>query len=460
MKKAEATAGPPLAQGLPAPPIHAAPEPATANQPEALDSNASGDQSLVPDNAVAGEYLDPVDPGKPGERKVEPISQSILVNPATTMERLHEMSQHELSVLDALHNEGRQRIKIRLMAIWDEMAARFERGESINGISGTGGKGMGKYLRSVGVNPAKRRSWKFEIRREESLRLAQESPPPKCARKKKEIMINTESEADLIAKAGIKMAQVLVGDSAAPPEERVSQAGALAKDVLEAIEGGHYEQLGAGESTAQIQDSAALKLLEQEQAELQKQLELAKEENTSLLRRLKALQSIPENINDDQITASLAAEPDIFQASDLLRIYFNTVGQRVLPPNVTLGVINVEVRILGRNSRIMPGDWLQTQDSDTTVSSLCKCVGIGEFMQRRRVQQWADDKWGKEQVVYNSEQSRYRVITEEKARQLAPAAFEAPTKATPNTESSGSAALPEKGAQPERSNDGGQKQEK
>jgi hypothetical protein len=159
------------------------------------------------------------------------------------MQHLHKMSEHELDVLDALNNEGRQIIKTRLMAIWDEMYVRFERGESVNGISGTGGKGMGKYLRSIGVDPAKRRSWKFEIRQEEALRLAQENPPPKRTTKKKEIVINSETEADLIAKAGVKIAQLLAGDGMTPPQERVNKAGAVAKDILSAIECGQYEAL-------------------------------------------------------------------------------------------------------------------------------------------------------------------------------------------------------------------------
>jgi hypothetical protein len=183
---------------------------------EALESNASESQSLVPDTTLTGEYVENI---QSVDRKVEPISRAILSNPGTTMAQLHKMATHELDVLDALNNEGRQIIKTRLIAIWEAMSVRFERGESVNGISGTGGKGMGKYLRSIGINPAKRRIWKFEIRQQEALRLAQENPPMKGKRTtKKEIVINSETEADLIAKAGIKMAQVLAGDNMTSPQ--------------------------------------------------------------------------------------------------------------------------------------------------------------------------------------------------------------------------------------------------
>ena len=210
-------------------------------QSEALESNASESQSPVPDNSIDGEYVETT---QSVERKVEPISRAVLSSPGTTMENLHEMATHELNVLDALYNEGRQIIKTRLMAIWEEMSVRFERGESINGISGTGGKGMGKYLRSIGIDPAKRRSWKFEIRQQEALRLAQENPPIRSKRtSKKEIVINGETEADLIAKAGVRMAQLLAGDGMTPPQERVNKAGAMAKDILEAVVDGQYARL-------------------------------------------------------------------------------------------------------------------------------------------------------------------------------------------------------------------------
>ena len=212
-----------------------------AKQSQALESNASENQSLVPDNSIDGEYVEAT---ASLERKVEPISRAILSSPATSMQQLHEMAKHELNVLDALNNEGRQIIKKRLMAIWGEMSVRLEQGESINGISGTGGKGMGKYLRSIGVDPAQRRSWKFEIRRQDTLRLAQENPPIKGKRSTtKEIVIHSETEADLIAKAGVRMAQKLVSDGMTTPQERINNAEEMAKDILEAIADGQYDLL-------------------------------------------------------------------------------------------------------------------------------------------------------------------------------------------------------------------------
>src|SRR5271166_4315925 len=239
-KRAGATGARSATQATGATPMPATPEPGATKESQALDSNASASQALAHDSAVSGEYVDSGEPAKSEERKVEPLSRGELSDPRTTMARLHEMSAHDLSVLDALNNEGRQIIRTRLMAIWDEMSVRFERGESINGISGTGGKGMGKYLRSLGIDPAKRRSWKFEIGKQDILRLTQESPLRKRGTKKKEIVIHSETEADLIAQAGVRMAQQLVGDSAMPPQERINKAEASAKEILNAIEDGQY----------------------------------------------------------------------------------------------------------------------------------------------------------------------------------------------------------------------------
>jgi hypothetical protein len=237
-----------IPENVSAPEVIGTPPPETADKSEALLSNACVSQALGAETSVYGEYLATY-PAKAEVRKVEPISRAILSSPDTTMQQLHQMSEHELGVLDALNNDGRQTIKTRLMVIWEEMSVRFERGESINGISGTGGKGMGKYLRSLGVDPSKRRSWKFEIRRHEALQLAQEKPPLKRPIKRKEIIINSQTEADLIAKAGVRMALMSAGDNMTAPQERASKVNDMAKDIIEAIEGGRYDRLELADHT-------------------------------------------------------------------------------------------------------------------------------------------------------------------------------------------------------------------
>jgi hypothetical protein len=212
-----------------------------AKRRQALVSNACESESLVHDASVTGEYIDYLPPAKSADHKVEPLARAALRDAKTTMTDLHRMAVHDLDVLDALRNKGRQIIKTRLMAIWEEMAARFERGESVNGISGTGGKGMGKYLRSIRVDPAKRRSWKFEIHRKAALQLAREIPPIKTKTAKDPKPF--ENEAELLAKAGVRLAETLAGEGMTPPQERAKKAEEMAKDILEAVSVGGYAGL-------------------------------------------------------------------------------------------------------------------------------------------------------------------------------------------------------------------------
>lgn len=77
-KNALGTDVPPQAQAVTAAPAPSALEPETAEQSQALDSNASGSLLLVPDTAASGEYVESVESGKQEERKVVPISRADL----------------------------------------------------------------------------------------------------------------------------------------------------------------------------------------------------------------------------------------------------------------------------------------------------------------------------------------------------------------------------------------------
>jgi hypothetical protein len=89
---------------------------------------------------------------------------------------------------------------------------------------------------------------------------------------------------------------------------------------------------------------------------------------------------------------------------------------------VILSHVGSTVKIVGRRSRIMPGDYLEYKRKSESI--VCKCVGVSDYMNRVKVSNWQDGKWGKEHVVYNSDESYYRVITELAARAMEPGAFE------------------------------------
>lgn len=118
--------------------------------------------------------------------------------------------------------------------------------------------------------------------------------------------------------------------------------------------------------------------------------------------------------------------------STLLTAYLASVAERILPPHMALrsvGGVSAHAQIAGRDHRIMVGDYLEWRKSGTKADGkpvLCKCVGIAEFMRRRRVQDWQEGRWAREHVVFGGDESDYRVITEAVARKLDPTAFAQP----------------------------------
>jgi len=177
-------------------------------------------------------------------------------------------------------------------------------------------------------------------------------------------------------------------------------------------------------------EEANQKLEEQEKyiAELGSEIARLNAENGALQQRLGELAKATKNLTDEAITVDLAAEPDTSVASKMLTDYFSSASNRVLPAHMALSVIDASVRIAGRDHRIMPGDFLEKQEPNL-APTLCKCTGVAEFMQRRRVQEWDGGKWDKEHVVFSGDETNYRVVTEDVARRLRAEAF--PTLTSP-----------------------------
>ena len=187
-----------------------------------------------------------------------------------------------------------------------------------------------------------------------------------------------------------------------------------------------YEDLDA-ELAKKIKVPKLVKLAEDpDYAKLKRGIQALKAENDSLNHRLEEYSSVPPQIQDERITPELAAEPDQAAAGSRLTDYLTTVINRILPTSMLLDTVNASVRIVGRDHRIMIGDWLAKQETGKKDSAitLAKCSGIGECEQRRRVREWDGKAWGKEHVVYNSDESSYRVIPEGAARGIAPEAFD------------------------------------
>lgn len=184
------------------------------------------------------------------------------------------------------------------------------------------------------------------------------------------------------------------------------------------------------ESTTEIEPDALIAELKKQVARLQNEAELANAEirvltgeNENLRQRLTAINAVPEELRDDTITSDLAAEPDTDVAGKRLTAYQASVANRVLPPNMALKDISAHVEIAGRSSRIMANDFLEKRNNPPMPPTLCKCSTEISDAGRKKVIEWADGKWGKSHVIYSSDETDYRVITEAAARLLAPAAF-------------------------------------
>jgi uncharacterized small protein (DUF1192 family) len=180
--------------------------------------------------------------------------------------------------------------------------------------------------------------------------------------------------------------------------------------------------------------------LEEEIDRLKAEHEVAKQKIVENFRqRIESLSKVPDNLKDDHIAASLAAEPDTDAAGEMLTAYLRTVVERVLPPEMEMrqpkpfkvheadGHVTATVAIKGRDCRIMIGDYLEKKGVKEDAPTLAKCTAVGECEQRRRVREWDGSKWGKEHVVYwgreTGEEKSYKVISEARAREIAPAAF-------------------------------------
>jgi len=126
----------------------------------------------------------------------------------------------------------------------------------------------------------------------------------------------------------------------------------------------------------------------------------------------------------DQLRVTLANEPDRDIASRILTEYLQTVANQYANDRIKIKEVKATVEFAGRSHRILPQDWLEKRDQNAEPT-LCKCVGIAEFMRRRKVQEWSDGKREKEHVVFSQHEHDDRVIAEARARLLAPEAFDA-----------------------------------
>jgi hypothetical protein len=357
---------------------------------------------------------------------------------AYTTDELHGANLENFKESKHLHGKFTAHLYDRVLPAINESIKRLKEGTEINGFSGE--RQVGAYLESIGYTADLVRQWNKRYR-------------DRMAKLKKVLGLATGNSDDTLTPEQRELRDTLIQQGYKNPDATRLAKAAEGNSVSERFNWvmAHRaaEISGAGtdtttESTIEpatetskatepgavttVTDVDAGELDEDRESDstissLEKEITRLNAENENLQQRLAAINAVPENLRNETIAATLAAEPDTAQAGKFLTAYFTTVGERVLPPGMALVTVNVIVRLVGRESRIMPGDFLEKQTKQRMPPTLCKCTTEVSDAGRQKVIEWVKGHWAKSHVIYSSDGSDYRVITEEAARVLAPEAF-------------------------------------
>jgi hypothetical protein len=299
---------------------------------------------------------------------------------------------------------------------------RFKEHEGNPTYSLDGCKGIEEYIKKLSLKPATVRKWRQrdkerQFMREVKLLAGRPESCPECGQGKKHARScshyvappppppESETEAKILAEQCLRMTKALLGPSIEPLPERVRRVIRMAESVQEAAAGGRYDAADFAVSFTSPETKS----------------EPAPGELNNLEQRSGRTPDMDDTAADALRTA-LAGEPDRDVASKMLTEYLHTVAAQFANEWINIKEVSAKVEFAGRTHRIMPGDWLEKRDKDAS-SMLSKCVGVAEFMKRRRVQEWREGKWQKERVVFSEHEPEYRVITKARAHELAPEAF-------------------------------------
>jgi len=338
----------------------------------------------------------------------------------------------------------------RILPGLQDAERRFKEHEDNPTYTLDGCKGIEKYIKKLGLKPATIRKWRQrdkerQFMREVKLLTGRPATCPECGREKghkPSCSSYVKPETEPLTALESKFVDASVKQHAALQDfyaDRTDAEGALKAIVATLPDHNKLEEYvergsDAVETNKKVDEQQLyISELGEQVTHLNEEIAQLKAENENLQQRLVAVSAVPEALRDEAITATLAAEPDTLQARGRLTAYLTIVGERVLPPGMELVAVKATVALVGRERRIMPGGFLEKRDNNATPT-LAKCVGIAEFMQRRRVQEWREGKWQKERVVFSEQEPAYRVIAEARGRELAPTAFLGSWPAKPSEE--------------------------
>ena len=425
-------------------PIPSAPEPPAEKKLEALESNASGSLFVVPDTAVPVTLSDPDkvkdavvplwtkfadltikdDLGSVNKECVALAEGGML---ATTDHNVQTPEQsyaplrvenHGAFTAAELHNTNLENFKEgtrllgkfsahlydRVLPALNESIKRLKAGEEINGFSGE--RQVGAYLESIGYTAELVRQWNKRHRDrmadlKKTLGLTDGNVTGKLTDEQRELR-DTLLQQGYDRPEATRLAKLAEGNSAI---ERFNWVMGYRARQLTGASAGNSNTLPASQAT---EESAP-----------------TQPAGVTAVTHADTVQPVPRDAAADQLREALANEPDRDVASKMLTEHLSAYAEQFGDGRITIKEVTAKIEFVGRDHRIMPDDWLEKQNGNE-APTLCKCVGVAEFMQRRKIQEWKDGGWSKERVIFNTEEDDYRVVTQTVARRLAPQAFPKP----------------------------------
>ncbi len=448
-------------QAVAAAPAPSAPEPEAEKRPEALESNASGSQSLVADTAVSVTLSEPDKvPAVPLWAKFSDLTIDQKFEQARLMDfeardaYLRERCRDFKMVIDhaaSLLNLAAALIESNLpffLIHFRDMDARGER-------SDLKGKVMGKteWLRqnlpdiSRGTFYAAYNSVRARYTEQTRLMLGGEVPPaPQRKTRTNELTPIQREVVTALVGQGFKNENAILMVKEAGGEDfdslfkaalalhaggGISASPVRDPEIVDPVEGKDKRDHESDESGEQDDKSDSGE--QEDVTEASNPAPAPDPTDTSAPSEPANVTTVthadedPPVLGDtaaDQLREVLANEPDRDVASTVLTEHVQDYLRQFANDRITIRELKVTVEFAGRDHRIMPGDFLEKRGQNV-ATTLCKCTGVAEFMQRRRVRDWDGRRWEKEHVIFSQHEDDYRVITAACARRIAPEAFPA-----------------------------------
>jgi len=380
---------------------------------DAAPARPEDDLGSVPSADAGGKERDSAT--HPSDQSAQPLTPELFPIDdygAYTAEKLHNTNLHNYREGERLFGKFTAHLYDRVLPAINESIKRLKDGTEINGFSGE--RQVGAYLESVGYTADLVRQWNKRYRDrmaklKEALGLPDGNANAKLTAEQRELR-ETLMQQGYKNPEATRLAKAAEGNSVG---ERFNWVMAHKATEINGT-GTQKDVTGAISTVTEVPNSAP--------ANEASEPAPAGESVTSVT-HVDALPQVPGDSVADKLRETLANEPDRDVASKMLTDYLHRVAEQFASDRIQIKEVSATVEFAGRDHRIVVGDWLEKRDETAGTTTLCKCVGVADFMQRRRVREWTGGEWGRERVVFSDHEHHYRVITEAQAHLLVPDAF-------------------------------------